>query len=418
MCKRYVKMKHLMKLWPRNQAIISGPRREGLASSCTSQHFTLRYHEVTIAVGVRNTRPEIMLYSNMAMVWAEIVLHKNVNWSTVTGLNVAELDRSNDFIPTSWLGPSDCMPLWSNRTYTEMSEVQDEESTPPRRYGGQTRISQDTPPRGYEGQTQHQQDTPPRGYGGHTADNYNRSNNRGMVPISFGIGSGGYYPGSNIYGPGTTTPETYRAEHPRDTYQSRGQHDTSPNAGGRYMPTYPRDTYESGGRYGGMSAPESYTPTYHREFHDVPGQYGRGTSSPEYHIPTYPRDTHDHHGEYGRAITNPEYRTPSQARDEYEPSWNYRNKDREEHITQYPYPGYGQYAYGSNNTPPPPFQTREEEDAEFERQLREATIQSQAEYIRKLENDRIYDEQRLYDAYSRGRFSDQAGPSGTQDDKD
>lgn len=404
----------------------------------------------------------------MAMVWAEIVLHKNVNWSTVAGLNVAVLDRSNDFIPTSWLGPSDCMPLWSNRTYTEMSEVQDEESTPPRGYGGQTQNPQDTPPRGYEGQTEHQQDTPPRGYGGHTADNYNRGNNRGMAPVSFGIGSGGYYPGSNQYGTGTTTPETYRAEHPRDTYHSRAQYDTSPNAGGRYMPTYPRDTYESGGRYGGRSAPESYTPTYPRESNDVPGQYGRGTSTPEYHTPThprdtyesrgqygrgpnvperypttyptgsydahnqygrrhevpdsfrptYPRDTYDHHGQYSRAITNPEYRTPSQARDEYEPNWNYPSKDREEHITHYPHPGYGQNAYGSNDTPPPPFRTREEEDAEFERQLREATIQSQAEYIRKLEDDRIYDEQRLYDAYSRGRFSNQAGPSGTHDDSD
>ena len=34
MCKKYVKMKHLMKLLPRAQAKISGPRREGLASSC------------------------------------------------------------------------------------------------------------------------------------------------------------------------------------------------------------------------------------------------------------------------------------------------------------------------------------------------------------------------------------------------
>ena len=32
-CKKYVKMKHLMKLWPRAQAKISGPRCEGLASS-------------------------------------------------------------------------------------------------------------------------------------------------------------------------------------------------------------------------------------------------------------------------------------------------------------------------------------------------------------------------------------------------
>ena len=94
MCKKYVKMKHLMKLWSRAQAKILGPRREGLLSSCQSAHFLHRYHEVTIAVGVRNSRPKIMLYSNMAMVWAEIVLHKDVDWSTMAGLNVSLLDRS------------------------------------------------------------------------------------------------------------------------------------------------------------------------------------------------------------------------------------------------------------------------------------------------------------------------------------
>ena len=115
MCKRYVKMKHLLKLWPRSQAIMSGPRREGSTSNCESEHFMQRYHEVTIAVGVRNLRPEIMLYSNMAMVWAEIVLHKEVDWSTVAGLNVSQLNWSQHFIPTNWTGPSDCWPRWSNR---------------------------------------------------------------------------------------------------------------------------------------------------------------------------------------------------------------------------------------------------------------------------------------------------------------
>src|SRR5579875_2903105 len=112
-CKKYVKMYHLMKLWPREQAMISGPRWEGPANSCRSEHFKLRYHEVTIQVGVQNSRPGIMLYSNMAMVWAEIVLHKEVDWTTVAGRNVDLLDRSMSFIPTAWVGRSDCMDLWS-----------------------------------------------------------------------------------------------------------------------------------------------------------------------------------------------------------------------------------------------------------------------------------------------------------------
>ena len=54
-----------------------------------------------------------MLYSNMAMVWAEIVLHKDVDWSTVAGLNVNLLDRSQHFIPTYLTNYGQFAQLWT-----------------------------------------------------------------------------------------------------------------------------------------------------------------------------------------------------------------------------------------------------------------------------------------------------------------
>ena len=292
MCKRYVKMKHLMKLWPRAQARISGPRREGLASSCQSAHFLHRYHEVTIAVGVRNLRPEIMLYSNMAMVWAEIVLHKDVDWRTVAGRNVNLLDRSQYFIPTTWNQPSDCWPRWSNRRSKDNSDAQ-----PQRR-------------------------TPPREDEGHNYNDYNYGNDRDSVPVSFGGGSGGYY-------------------------------------------------------YGG-------------------GQYGTIPNNPQSYTPMHPRDT-------------------------YESSWNSPRKEQDHHTPNYAsvsYDGYGRSTYGSDNTPLPTFRTREDEDAEFDRQMREATILSQQEYIRKLEDDSRFMERQynnLYDAFSSAPYSNEARPSRRHD---
>ena len=70
-----------------------------------------------------------MNYSTMAMVWAEIVLHKDVDWRTVYGRNVETLNRSQLVIPTNWSGLSDCMPLWSNRRSNEDTSVVDDVDT-------------------------------------------------------------------------------------------------------------------------------------------------------------------------------------------------------------------------------------------------------------------------------------------------
>jgi hypothetical protein len=114
-CKAYVKMKHLAKLWPRSQVVIYVPQWEGPTKSCMSDHFKQRYFEIHTAAGLPYSKLKMMNYSNMAMVWAEIVLHKDVDWRTIYGRNVSGLNRDLWMIPTNWIGPSDCWPRWSNR---------------------------------------------------------------------------------------------------------------------------------------------------------------------------------------------------------------------------------------------------------------------------------------------------------------
>ena len=81
------------------------------------------------ALGLPNSKPTMMNYSTMAMVWAEIVLHKDVDWRTIYGRNVETLNRSQHMIPTNWSGLSDCMPLWSNRGSNEDTFVVDDVDT-------------------------------------------------------------------------------------------------------------------------------------------------------------------------------------------------------------------------------------------------------------------------------------------------
>lgn len=322
-CKRYVKMKHLMKLWPRAQAIISGPRREGLASNCQSAHFLHRYHEVTIAVGVRNARPEIMLYSNMAMVWAEIVLHKDVDWRTVAGRNVSRMDRSQHFIPTTWNQLSDCWPRWSNRSSMD----------------------------NFDGRRQ-EQHTPPRQHDHHNYNDYNYGNNMNPTPVSFGGGGSDYYGGDQF---GTTA-----------------------------------------------NIPQSYSPSHRRETYD-----------PCWDLPSHQRDDYE-----------PCWDSLSHPRENYEPRWDSPKKEQEHNTPNcapVSFDGYGRSVYPSDYAPPPTYRTRQEEEAEFNREMREATFRSQEEYIRKLEDDNRFNENRynnLYDVYSSGQYYHEVGPSRRHDNSE
>ncbi len=92
-------------------------------SSCKSKHFKMRYEEIRRTVNLPNSKPNVMLYSTMAMIWMEIVLDKCMDWRTVTGRNVGHLSRTEANIPTNWDGASDCMPEWSNRGKGGLPEV-------------------------------------------------------------------------------------------------------------------------------------------------------------------------------------------------------------------------------------------------------------------------------------------------------
>ena len=99
-------------------------RGEMRADNCGSELFNDRYHEITVAANIQNQRPEIMLHSNMAMVWAEIVLHKRVDQRTILGLRTYRLNRENMDVDTAWIGASDCPPLhWSNRPSPPAQDV-------------------------------------------------------------------------------------------------------------------------------------------------------------------------------------------------------------------------------------------------------------------------------------------------------
>jgi hypothetical protein len=60
-----------------------------------------RYFEIYAVAKLPYSKPKMMNYSNMAMVWAEIILHKDVNWRTVYGRNVNRLNRGLWMIPTN-----------------------------------------------------------------------------------------------------------------------------------------------------------------------------------------------------------------------------------------------------------------------------------------------------------------------------
>ena len=115
MCRKYVHMTHIAKLWDREIAETSCRRGEGKKELCKSRHFVIRYEEAFIASKKPDSKPLLMNYQLMAMVWAEIVLQKTIDWTTMPARSGAFVDRTNHVIFASWQGNSDCMGDWSNR---------------------------------------------------------------------------------------------------------------------------------------------------------------------------------------------------------------------------------------------------------------------------------------------------------------
>jgi hypothetical protein len=89
-------------------------------------HFRQPYFEIHAVGRLPCSKPKMMNYSNMAMVWAEIMLYKEVDWCTIYRRNMNRLNWGLWMIvgllimgpsdcwlmddPTNWMGPSDCWP--------------------------------------------------------------------------------------------------------------------------------------------------------------------------------------------------------------------------------------------------------------------------------------------------------------------
>jgi hypothetical protein len=108
-------MKHLAKLWLRRQAMVSASHWKWPSEICMNDHFRERYFEIQNATQLPCFKLQSMNYLNMAMVWTEIVMHKDADWRTIYGKNVNVLNQIQRIIPTNWDRPSDCWPRWLNR---------------------------------------------------------------------------------------------------------------------------------------------------------------------------------------------------------------------------------------------------------------------------------------------------------------
>jgi hypothetical protein len=66
-----------------------------------SDYFRQRYCKIHTAVELPCSKPKMMNYLNMAMVWVEIMLYKEVDWSIIYGKNVNLLCWDIWMIPTN-----------------------------------------------------------------------------------------------------------------------------------------------------------------------------------------------------------------------------------------------------------------------------------------------------------------------------
>jgi hypothetical protein len=97
------------------------PQWEGPTKNCMSDHFRQRYFEIHTTAQLTCSKPKMMNYLNMAMVWAKIVLHKDMGWGTIYRKNVNCLSRDIWMIPTNWIGSSNYWPWWSNQTSNDIN---------------------------------------------------------------------------------------------------------------------------------------------------------------------------------------------------------------------------------------------------------------------------------------------------------
>ena len=105
MCKKYITMSHLLRMWPNVETKLTwNDRWEFPLEKCRNDDIAERYIEVYDALHEKKwealQRTPMMTYSNTAMVYAEVILKKRVDWSTATARNKRALVRMTD-IPST-----------------------------------------------------------------------------------------------------------------------------------------------------------------------------------------------------------------------------------------------------------------------------------------------------------------------------
>jgi hypothetical protein len=101
-CKKYITASHIAKLWYCDDMdAIQGwvARWEFRMTACAIPQFALRYTEVIPFTRGDQNLPTCN-YSNLSMVYAEVMLGKRVNWSTMTAHSRSDITVDTIDIPT------------------------------------------------------------------------------------------------------------------------------------------------------------------------------------------------------------------------------------------------------------------------------------------------------------------------------
>ena len=196
----------------------------------------------------------------------------------------------------------------------------------------------------------------------------------------------------------------------------------------------------SGSQYYGGSAPQSFGEGSGSQYYGG-SQYGMTRNSPNRYTPNksmgnedrgsqnWSSDPWDAYEAYGNSHKNPsnlyeDYRnSPRRPLNSYESYRNWPRQDEQYHIPNYATSrprmmGMGEADRGRYDTPPRRIQTRDEEDAQFQRELEEATRRSREEYVRRLEEENSFyrrQHSNLYNVFSREAYSGGTGPSRRHD---
>jgi len=105
-CKKYVKMYHIGKHWPRECHPVDTKAFTCNPTKCLNEHFMFRCEEVWRSLfGDRPKGKGAFPYILMAMVYAELILKRKVNWSTYdtrSNFPIENMPDPIEGIPTTW----------------------------------------------------------------------------------------------------------------------------------------------------------------------------------------------------------------------------------------------------------------------------------------------------------------------------